>query len=125
MHSRVPRNRRIYAFEIHEIQWVLQFRQFPPQFRTEPRLPRLHTRTSSPLWFAQGEVIRNIVDGFDSHLREFLYGARVEPWQVADVVGWTRLIATVVELARDGIGAMPPRRDVRSLGHCEDSKLRP
>jgi hypothetical protein len=36
-----------------------------------------------------------------------------------------RKIALGVELAFDGISAMFPGRKVRSLGHCEDAKLRP
>ena len=113
------------AFKVHKIQRVAKGLQRTVQFRVEPRLPRLHAGAGTPLTLAQIEVIGDVVDGLDAHFLQCLFRARVESWQIANVVIRKRRIATVVELARDGMGAMRSRFDVRRCGHRQNCECRP
>ena len=45
--------------------------------------------------------------------------------QVSNVIDGAREIASVEELAGNGIGAVPPGIDLRRFGHVEDGELRP
>src|ERR1700722_5398555 len=65
------------------------------------------------------------MDGFDTHFPKLFRRARVEPWQIADVVIRKWQIASVIELARNGMGAMTARLDVRRCGHRQNCECRP
>ena len=105
-HARKSRDRRVHRLEIHKEEWVLEPLQLLAEFGAEPGLPRLHASARTPLPLVQREVVRDVADGLDANLLQFLDGARLDSRQVADVVVWARRIAAVEELAGDGVGAM-------------------
>jgi hypothetical protein len=70
-------------------------------------------------------VVRDVANGFDAHLHQFLNRACLDSWQVSDVVIGARRIASVVELACDGIGTMGTHWYWRRLRKSQYSKFRP
>src|ERR1035437_8526696 len=124
-HPRESRYSRVDGLEIHKEERVLQPNQLLLESWAEPRLSRLHAVASPPLSLVQWEVIWDVVDGLDAHFRQFLNGAGLDSGYIADVVIGARRIAAVVELARDRVGAMATRRDVRCLRHIEDGEFCP
>ena len=124
-HTRKSRHTWIHGFKIHEIKGVLHAFQLFAQFRCViPRLSRLDGDASAALALVEREVVGNIVNGHDAHLRQFLHPDCVDSREIADVIVRPRRIAAVVELARDGIGALASRRNVRSTRHRKNGKLR-
>jgi hypothetical protein len=77
----------------------------------------LHGGTDTTLKFAQFEISRYIVDGFDAHLLKFFDCVCMEPWYVANVVERLGVIAMIKELTDDWTCAMRPREDIGSPGH--------
>jgi hypothetical protein len=117
-------NRGVQGFKIHEVDRVLRLTQFRRQLRAEPRLPSLHARSRTPLNLAQREVIGDFTYGGDSQFLQFLHRAGMQSRQVADVVIRKWRIASVIELARNGMGAMTSRLDVRRCGHRQNCECR-
>ena len=122
-HAREPWDRRIYALKIHEIKRVFQALQLLAEFRTEPRVSRLHAGTRSPLPFTERKVIGYVGDGLDAHLLQFLGGTGMESWQISDMIIWERKIAAVKEFAVHGVRAMGPSRDIWSFRHDEHAEF--
>jgi hypothetical protein len=91
----------------------------------EPRLSRLHARSRTPLPLVQWEVVWDVVNGLDSQFFQFLNRTGMDSGYIADVVIWARGIAAVVELARDGVGAMGTHWYWRRLRKSQYSKFRP
>src|SRR5208282_653333 len=111
-------------FKVHKEQRILQGSQFLAQVRAEPWFPHLHALSGATLNLRQIEVVRYVADGLDAHLLKLFHCTRVDTRQVADMVIGTRTIASVIELARDWIGAVPSRCNVRWLLHGEYGELR-
>ena len=61
--------------------------------------------------------------GLDAHACQFFHRAGLDSRQEADVIRGARRIAAVVELTRDGIGAMRTSREVRDFRHRKDPKF--
>src|SRR5580704_17827667 len=97
-HAGKPWNCRIHAFKICEVQRVRQPTQHLAKLRAKPRLARLHAGSRPSLNFAQFEVVRYVTDGLDAHFLQLLFRARVESWQIPNVVIRERRIAAVEEL---------------------------
>src|SRR5208282_963498 len=123
-HGWESRDRPIHGLEVGEVQRVRQSTQYPTEFGAVPRLPRLHTRSRSPLNLRQLEVVRYVANRINAHVLKLLNRTGVDSRQIADVVVRTRRIAMVIELACDGIGALVSRRDVGSLRHGKNGELR-
>src|ERR1035441_10093020 len=124
-HARKSRDRRVYGLEVHKEERVLESLQLLAEVGAEPGLASLHASASTPLPFVQREVVRDVADGLDANLLQFLDGARLDSRQVADVIVRARRIAAVEELAGDGLRAMASREEVGRFRHVEDGELRP
>src|ERR1022692_3065675 len=105
-HARKSRNRWVNALEVHEAQRVAERFQFFAEVLTEPWVARLHGGARTPLSLTERKVIGYLGDGLDAHPLQFFGSTGMESRQIPDVVVWERGIATVVELACDGVGAM-------------------
>src|SRR5208282_6161522 len=81
-------NGRVDGLEIHKEERVFQSTQFLADFGAEPRLPRLHAGSSTPLPLVQWEVVGDVANGFDAHLLQFLHRACLDSGYIADVVIW-------------------------------------
>jgi hypothetical protein len=103
LYARKSGDCRIHFFEIHEIDRVLESAQLLAEFRAEPRFPRLHARSRTPLALVELEIIWNVPNALDAHFRQLLNGAGLDSRQVPYVVIWTRRIALVEEFTPDRV----------------------